>query len=233
MYNEETTQKRSIPWVGAVLIIVGLFFILDNLDIIYFNNIFSLWPIILILMGANKIINNEDKTFAIVLVVAGVVFLLNNVVEQFDYYFSDYFWPFIFILGGVYLIFKRNTLNVNSVDLKQGNSRDFLDVNSVFGSTRQNVESKAWLGGQIVTVFGGADIDLRSAEIKDDHAILDVNIVFGGITIFVPDNWNVHNNATPMFGAVEDKRRNRANDATATKTLVIKGIVLFGGVDIK
>jgi len=100
----------------------------------------------------------------------------------------------------------------------------------VFGGTKKKVMSKDFKGGEINCVFGGNDLDFMQADINGS-AVLEVNVVFGGAKLLVPNHWKVQSDVDCAFGAVEDKRR----DATevSDKTLVLKGTVAFGGIEIK
>ena len=55
---------------------------------------------------------------------------------------------------------------------------------------------------------------------------------FGGIKIIVPSNWDVKFENTAAFGNVEDKRRLQNLNADSSKTLVIAGTAVFGGIEI-
>ncbi len=108
---------------------------------------------------------------------------------------------------------------------------DLLDANSVFGGIKKVVYSKNFKGGFISCVFGGFEIDLMNADI-DGEATIDVNLVFGGGKILVPSHWNVRIEIEPLFGGVEYK--NPDNPIfSPDKLLIIKGLCLFGGLEIK
>ena len=57
--------------------------------------------------------------------------------------------------------------------------------------------------------------------------------IFGGIDFHIPSEWNVINKVVPIFGGCDDTRIQRLTEDEPRKTIVIKGLVLFGGVDIK
>ena len=95
-------------------------------------------------------------------------------------------------------------------------------------------------------MFGGADIDLRQAEIMD-KAILKASSIFGGIIIYVPDDVKVEVASTSIFGGVSDKRKDigrkkKSKDDEGSKekqtknagrTLYIDANCVFGGVEIR
>jgi hypothetical protein len=75
---------------------------------------------------------------------------------------------------------------------------------------------------------------LRDANI-DDEAVLEIICVFGGVELRVPETWAVHSRSLPVFGGFEDKTRQTRVDASAgakRKTLIVTGVVIFGGLEI-
>ena len=63
------------------------------------------------------------------------------------------------------------------------------------------------------------------------EAIVDVFAFWGGIDLKVPEDWTVVLHAMPLMGAVDDKTR--PPQGSPEKRLVIRGIVIMGGVAIK
>ena len=118
----------------------------------------------------------------------------------------------------------------------EGQTESLYDVDNhlkafvMMGGYRRSNSSKDFQGGELSTIMGGLEIDLRNAEIKSE-AILDIFALMGGIELRVPEEWHVIIEATPFLGGFEDKTRPPA-DETA-KRLYIKGTVIMGGIEIK
>jgi hypothetical protein len=55
--------------------------------------------------------------------------------------------------------------------------------------------------------------------------------MWGGIEILVPPEWSVVSMGTPILGAFEDKTR--PPQQAGGPRLVVKGVVIMGGVEIK
>jgi hypothetical protein len=106
-----------------------------------------------------------------------------------------------------------------------------LDVVSVFSAVNKKVFSKNFEGGEIVCVFGGSEINLMNADISAGTIELEVVCIFGGATLFIPHNWYVRSEMGSVFGGVDDKRKNVA--PVESKTLIINGVCIFGGLEIK
>ncbi len=107
---------------------------------------------------------------------------------------------------------------------------EVLDVTAVFGGIKKNVVSKAFRGGDIVSIFGGSEINLSRADFKNQVKIEAVQI-FGGTTLIIPPNWQVRSESVAIFGGIDDKRVQLSD--SPDKVLVIDGFTLFGGIEIK
>jgi hypothetical protein len=75
-------------------------------------------------------------------------------------------------------------------------------------------------------------VDLRKASIAPGtEAVIDVFAFWGGIDIKVPEDWTVVNRVVPLMGGIEDKTL--APQPPTGKRLVLRGIVVMGGVSVK
>jgi hypothetical protein len=85
-----------------------------------------------------------------------------------------------------------------------------------------------------MAVFGGYKVDFNRADIEGDKAVLEANAIFGGGEIRVPEHWHIVQQGVGIFGAYEDKTRHFQPDPSKpTKTLVIRGVAIFGGIEVK
>lgn len=109
---------------------------------------------------------------------------------------------------------------------------EHLDAVSIFGSVKKTIYSKNFQGGEIVNVFGGAEIDLTQSDING-RVYIDVTQVFGGVKMIVPSHWTVVSDVAAVFAGFDDKRVRTAIPQDANKVLVIKGTSIFAGVDVR
>jgi hypothetical protein len=66
------------------------------------------------------------------------------------------------------------------------------------------------------------------------QAELEITAIFGGATLIVPSNWAVQTGGTvTIFGGIGDKRKITTLTESTAKTLVLKGTMVFGGIEIK
>jgi hypothetical protein len=108
----------------------------------------------------------------------------------------------------------------------------FLDTVSVFGGVKRTILSKDFRGGEIVNIFGGTDLDLTQADING-RVVIDITQLFGGIKLIVPPHWQVVSDLAAVFSSVDDKRRSMGTPLSNDKILVIKGVSIFAGVDVR
>lgn len=110
-------------------------------------------------------------------------------------------------------------------------TEDHLDATSVFGSANKTILSKNFKGGEIVNIFGGAEIDFTQADING-RVVIDVTQIFGGIKLLVPPHWHVISDTVSLFAGFDDKRKQKTN-VSSDKVLMITGTSIFAGVEIR
>lgn len=109
---------------------------------------------------------------------------------------------------------------------------DYLDAVSVFGGVKKTILSKNFRGGEIVNIFGGAELDFTQADING-RVIIDITQIFGGTKIIVPSHWQVVPDLAAVFAAIDDKRMKMTATPNSDKILVLKGVSIFAGVDVR
>jgi len=208
--------------------------------VIYLANVF------LIVLGLFVGVKSSFRNFGwVVLIAIGGIYLLGDFVPGM--HFKIYFWPILIMLIGLKMIFRphrrfnkrwekhmyhhRGRFSAFGNE-KSSSSEDSVNIDLVFSGFRKNIISKDFKGGRIACVFGGGELNLSQADING-VAVLQVEQVFGGVKIIVPANWEVKTDETSaVCGDVSDKRANQT-ETNPNKILVVKGSVVFGGIDIR
>ncbi|OQP46709.1 LiaF transmembrane domain-containing protein [Niastella populi] len=108
---------------------------------------------------------------------------------------------------------------------------NWLDTVTIFGNVKKLVYSKNFKGGDIVSIFGGSEINLSQADFNGSISIEMVQI-FGGAKLIVPPHWQIRSEMVAIFGGVEDKRPPQMN-YDEDKVVVLRGTTFFGGIEIK
>ena len=109
---------------------------------------------------------------------------------------------------------------------------DIVNSQAIFCGVQKRVLSKNFKGGKISTFFGGTEIDLSQADLVEE-AYINIEVAFGGIKLIVPPHWDVQMDVTNVFAGIEDKRMYPQITPDLSKILMIRGTILFGGLEIK
>lgn len=238
MLEKQHTDRRNI--VAILLIAAGLLLMLDTFDIVrisLWQYVFS-WKTLMIAIGVVIITSSNNKLPGYILVGLGLIFWVPTV---FDYNIrlGQVFWPIILIAIGLVIISRRGrhdrlTGGIHPKRQADGTiSSDYIDDVSIFGGGLKRYSSQNLKGGNITAVFGGSEIDLTSSLMSAEGTVIDVFTMFGGTKLIVPGNWQVKSEATSLFGGFTDKRHIKPDQVVSDKVLLIKGVVIFGGVEIK
>jgi predicted membrane protein len=238
-------QYGNSLWVGLIVIAIGTLLLLDRLDFDLIPYWLISWKTLLIAIGVAIGISKKFQGVSwLVLIGIGSLFLIEDI-PGIEFEVRRYVFPIIVISIGLLILFRsafsksiseaRNSwagINGNKEDSNDSSSGDErVDITSIFSGSNRRVFSKNFKGGQMSSIFGGADLDLSQADVQGP-VTLDVVALFGGLKLIVPANWEIKSNITPIFGGVEDKRKD-PSAYSPNKKLILTGVCLFGGIDIK
>jgi predicted membrane protein len=233
--NENTSVSRGMNRKSLVfgLLVLGFGFswLLHNMGFLgerTWDVIFS-WQMLVIAIGIINVANDTHKGFGWILIAVGGFFLVS------DYYdlptsFRHIFWPALLIIIGLVLIFGSSKI-FRRRDFTVSKGEDFIEEVAVFGGSDRYINSQAFRGGKIVSVFGGSKLDLTKVELAEGNIEIEIVAVFGGSTLLVPNDWNIKLEVFNIFGGYGDKRVRSQVDYN--KTVIIKGVAIFGGGEIK
>jgi len=234
----ERIRKREqyqglIP--GAFILAVGAIFLLNNLGIISAFHFWQYWPVILIVIGLVKITDPCGRLWGVTLAGFGVLLQLNEFgIIHFSW---NQLWPLVLIAVGAMAMWSALQARNATLGLKADNTdpKNTLSESAIFGGVQKRVNTKEFRGGQLQSMFGGIEVDLRDAEIDGTEAVLHANAVFGGIEVRVPETWYVAARGQGIFGGYNDSTRYNppVDPDKPKKTLIIMGMAVFGGVEIR
>lgn len=109
---------------------------------------------------------------------------------------------------------------------------EHLESVSIFGSNKKVIFSKNFQGGEIVNVMGGTELDFTQANING-RVYIDITQIFGGTKMIVPSHWMVVSNMAVVFAGLDDKRIRTNAALDNDKVLVLTGVSIFAGIDIR
>lgn len=238
-------RENGHKYAGFALLLVGGLLLAREAGM-YFPRWFFTWPMLLIGIGIFTGIRHQfNSPVPFILIVVGGIFLAGEI--SAEYSLRQYLWPAILITIGLVFIFRPRRFSAPSGNDNPGqtvtgedqqqwqeamkNQQDVIDVTAIFGGVKKNVLTKQFKGGEIVTFMGGADINLTQTDFQG-KVIIDCFVLFGGVKLIIPPDWDVQSQVVAIFGGVDDKRPPVAQ-VDPNKVVYLDGTCLFGGVEIK
>lgn len=215
---------------GALLVTVGLLWTLENLGLVDADLVLRWWPALLIGYGFMRF-TGLDGTRR---VVSGVVLMLAGgwmLAHELGIIHVSIFrlWPvFMIAIGGslVWRSMRGPGALAESAD-RLAYPRPF----AFMGGVRRTIESQELVGLEATAVMGGVEADLRGARARGSEVVVEVFAWWGGIELIVPETWRVASEVTPIMGGVEDQTR--LAEGGGETTLVVRGLVVMGGLEVK
>ncbi len=210
--------------IGLLFLLAGTLILMDKQEIIQFNyyHYFVTWKSFLLILGIYLLFSISEKIWGVLFFALGLILIFPS------------FSPIVIILIGVFLLMKpKNTEKVfNKHEYR--NNTEIEDI-AIFGGNQKIFPNKNFSGGKLISIFGGSEIDLRNATLNEGINYLNCLIIFGGSSILIPSEWNIQLEIIPIFGGFADKRMKSPNAKfnNNDKTLVIKGVAIFGGGEVK
>lgn len=125
---------------------------------------------------------------------------------------------------------KKQDLAPNIVSGDTENIEYIINVFS--GNTRSGV----WTVPREIrsfSLFSGSNIDLTDAKFTQNELRIKIFSLFSGNDIYIPENVNVVSKAFCIFGGVDYQTATQVNPNIVTPTIIIEGLAIFSGVDIK
>lgn len=236
MQTKNTFSARTV--VGLLFIVAGVLVLLSQLNVFPYSlteYVFT-WPGMMIIIGIISILNSSNKTFGFVLLAIGSYFMLGNIYPEFEFS-HEVFWPVVIILFGLYLLLYKSggKQYVKQYSKEQVREQsDTIDEVAIFGGGDKVHFSDNFKGGRITAIFGGCEIDLTNCKLAPGDHVIDVVFIFGGGEIHVPREWKVQSDVISIFGGFSNKRKKYVTaEVNEEQTVYIKGVVLFGGGEIK
>ncbi len=216
---------------GVFLVIIGVIFGLNALEITDINIFFDgWWCFIIIIPCFIDLFKDKDKSFDIIGIIVGTILFLGcQSLISFELILKLVI-PLILVLSGLSFIFRDLLNSKVKKEIKKINKKSGKEYYATFGGQNLNFDDEEFTGCSLNSIFGGIKCDLKDAIIKKD-TVINASSIFGGITIYVPDNVKIKINSTPIFGGVSDERKNRNTESEIT--LYINSTCIFGGIEIK
>jgi predicted membrane protein len=254
-------RLRGRVIVGLLLVILGAIAVMHNYGIIDLSEYPITWEyffmaggLLFILLSSNKVagiiffsiglFNLVPELWPLILVMFGlyIIFGRRYCRSRFHHNRFYYHMPNAEInaeikdafMNGKYHWKNRFYERTGMPNGDKNNLNDYVESINVFGGGHKIINTDNFKGGSIVSIFGGAEIDLTNAKLAEGNNVIEITAVFGGSTIIVPPDWKVDVDVLAIFGGFGDKRTKYPNKTYEEgKLLTVKGFVLFGGGEVK
>jgi predicted membrane protein len=213
-------KHRTFHFHGLAMFCIGVFFIIPKLARFFpstfhcidegsFTSVY--WPVLLIICGLIIVlhipVSRRQRCYSR---------------RQFHRYYDNRFNEKNSFFGD-----RKQSWDAENCSQEENFSRT-----CIFGSGRYTVVDVEFKGGTVQAIFSGIELDLRKTNLPEGETILNVEAIFGGIEVFVPDSWYIEVAIESVLGGIDDSRRT-GGIVDSTRKLIIKGSAVFGGVEIK
>jgi predicted membrane protein len=188
------------------------------------------WTLFIIVPSLVGVIRSGLRSGATILLLVGVFLLLGAQKAISHQLLWSLFLPILLALIGLMILlgaFGRGYRPKNETGgMKDGKTPGYT---AVFSGQDVRITDE-FFGANLTAVFGGVDLDLREAVIKQD-VVINGMVVFGGVDIKIPSNVKVKISTIPVFGGASCKaQQSLAEDAPV---IYFNCTVIFGGAEIK
>jgi predicted membrane protein len=234
MKNEIHSKSMSRQVILGVLVIgMGLLFLADNLNIWDFRRSLQFWPMVLIMVGVFKLFDTNSSDGYILgcgLILVGVLMVLHRM--GIIYFSWRAMWPLILIALGASVLYRAvsgRRLVASSLKGEALQLDDSINATAILGGFERRIHSQDFKGGEVTAIMGGCALDMRGARIQTE-AVINVFVMWGGITIKCPPDWTVILHGTPIMGGFTEKTTPPPDNS---KRLIIRGYAIMGGVEVR
>src|SRR5580658_7115314 len=227
--NPADARSRAfgVAIVGILIILAGAVLLGGNLGLIDSHYVFRTFgPVVIFILGAVTLMRrrHDQVMLGLVLMFVGAWGFATQ-----QQWIRIHFWavigPLMLVLAGgsvVWRAFNRPS--------PEGVGDAYVRTFAVFSGAELR-PTVPFEGADLTAVMGGVKLDLSNAPMARETAVIDVFALMGGAEIFVPRDCDVTVKIVSLMGGVSDKRRPAT--VPATRHLIIQGMAVMGGVEIK
>ncbi|MBD8922556.1 hypothetical protein EGR52_03920 [bacterium] len=218
-------KTKNILW-GVILIIIGIVWGLNALEITNIDIFFEgWWAFIIIIPSFIGLLTEKNKSDnALGLFLGILLFLGARGIIKIDLIWK-LFVPIALIVIGVSCIFKNKDRDNNKVD-KNGKT----ECLAMFSSQKIKPVDDSIKKIEVTALMGSVTCDLTELKINEDIKI-EAASIFGSVNLIMPDNVEIKIKSFSLFGGVTEKQNN--NKSKNSKVIYLDSTSIFGGINIK
>jgi len=219
---------------GLIIMFVGVVLMLDVLELVNARDILRFAPVALIAFGVANMTQAGDRGGLMrggLMTFFGTWWLLTTLHVLPSHLSWRLFWPLLLVLAGGALVAQTRQ---RTADPPRGDPRERVNIVGILGGGNRTSTANPFRGGDLVAIMGGGQVDLRRAVIPPgEQAVIDIVSMMGGFEIIVPESWAVDDRTMPIMGGVGNETRPPVPGGGSPPTLVLRGVMLMGGVNIR
>ena len=224
--EERINQPLPLPAtkliLGIFFTILGILWTADNLALLRADDFLRFWPAVVVMIGLVKLADPTRRVIGVILTVVGAS-LLAYTAGWLRFTIFD-FWPLLVILVGATIVIRALGFRLPSPS-----NADSDQVWAVLSQRKVRETARDYNGGGVFAFMGGCELDLTQADIIHSPAIIDTFAMWGGIEIYVPENWEVVGEVIPFMAGFEMK----TGAGTPERRLIVRGATVMGGIEVK
>lgn len=203
---------------GLILILLGGLLFLDAMGILIlpgWETFWSYWPLLLVGLGVFFLVRGDMSFLSFFLVLIGIFYSL-RLFEIDPFTRPAIVWPAYIIVAGLSLVLSstfsvKRVYNPHGTAFQQKKEKlppkasrvsDVLDESVVLSGKEFAVFSDDFRGGELSTLLGGMEVDLRGVQLQN-NALLYLRCTLGGLEVTLPADLPVHIVGKEILGGVE------------------------------
>lgn len=206
--------------IAAATAAAGVLLVLDLSGVLDAWPAVRYWPFAVILAGMGITAGSGPR-------MAGIALILIGFCGSGDW-FGAARWPLMILVAGAALLWNA----LRSRDDTPEPAR--LCATALFAPVSRRLSTLEFEGGEALAMWGALDVNLRRADLHGGSAVVYANALFADITLHVPEDWTVAVHGLGVLGGYSDStHRPQPGAAAFQKCLVVKGLALFGTIDVQ
>ncbi len=234
-------MKNSNIFWGIVLIAGAILMLLNSFGIYLGFGGFRLWfGVIMAAVLVNSIISLRLEGICF-----SVAFLIINFAKELGVAPANWLQILLvalFMSVGLNLIFGDKIRKIRREKQKAYggtdgygqviNDKDYdhVEVGVRCGSVVKYVDCDNFVSGDLSVSFGELVVYFDNALIQNASAVIQAEVSFGAMKLYIPKEWKVENNITNSFAGVDERGKSQWTEGG--KILYLKGNVSFGAIEI-
>lgn len=158
----------------------------------------------------------------------GIIIILVGLSILFHFAIFNFLFAFVILWIGVKMLTGQGSSFGGFTETKGTLRSDYLRRVLVFSGINAKLLSQSLEGIEIVSIFGGGELDATGVSTKKKDVDIELVSIFGGMKIRLPKSWNVKSEGMGIIGGFNDKT---SPSAKSVVTVHLKGVAIFGGAE--